>query len=125
MNWKLLLSSILFLNLSAISGCSMFGEKVVVQKQNLYLPIVCPDPPKPAPIATRKIEPRAVIDKAGLAWVGLTPQHYENLAINTQETIRYIKGQNGNLIYYQSCIVDFNEKVDKLREEASAAEKEI
>lgn len=114
MNLRWLLSSILFLHLVSLSGCSLFQEKVVVQKQNLFLPIVCPDPPKPAPIATRKIEPRAVIDKAGLAWVGLTPQHYENLAINTQETIRYIKSQNGNITYYQTCIVDFNLKIKEL-----------
>ena len=113
MNWKLLLLSSLLL-----SGCSMWGEKVVVQRQNVYLAVICPDPPKPAPIKTRKIEPRAVIDKAGLAWVGLTPQHYENLAINTQETIRYIKGQKGNIAYYQDCITDFNERIDELKRES-------
>ena len=111
MIWKLLLISLIVL----LSGCALFGEKVVTEQKALYIPIVCPDPPKPTPIKTRKIEPRAIIDQAGLAWVGLTPQHYENLAINTQETIRYIKGQNGNLAYYQKCISDFNENIDLLK----------
>ena len=122
MNWKLLLlSSFIALQSIALSGCALFGEKVVVQKQNLYLPIICPDPPKPAPIVTREIEPRAVVDQAGLAWVGLTPQHYENLAINTQETIRYIRGQNGNLRYYRECITDFNQRIEELKRESAEA----
>jgi len=98
-----------------LTGCSLFGEKVVVRQQSVYLPLICPDPPKPAPISPHKIEPRAIIDKNGLAWVGLTPQHYQNLAINTQETIRFIKGQNGNLKYYRGCIVDFNVRIEKLK----------
>lgn len=115
MNLKRFLSSILVLHLGAISGCSMFGEKVVVQKQNLYLPIICPDPPKSVPIVTNKIEPRAIVDKSGLSWIGLTPQHYQNLSLNTQETIRFIKSQNGTIKYYRSCIMDFNLKIDELK----------
>lgn len=118
MNLNRLLSS--FLILVSLTGCSMFGEKVVVQRENLYLPINCPAPPKPTPIVTQKIEPRAVIDQAGLAWVGLTPQHYENLAINTSETIRFIKSQNGIIRYYQGCITEFNETIDELRQEETA-----
>jgi hypothetical protein len=103
------------LHLGAISGCALFPEKVVVKQKNLYLPIICPDPPKITPIVTNKLEPRAIIDKAGLSWVGLTPQHYQNLALNTQETIRFIKGQNGTIKYYRSCIMDFNLKIEELK----------
>ena len=117
MNWKLLL----LLSSVVLSGCALFGEKVVVRQHNLYLPIVCPNPPQPTPIKAQKIEPRGIIDKSGTAWVGLTPQHYQNLSINTQETIRYIKNQRGNIRYYRTCIVDFNESIDKLKDEQKSA----
>ena len=96
------------------SGCALFPkDRVVVQRDNVYLAIVCPDPARPAQITTRKVRPQVVEDKIGIFWVGLTPQDYENLAINTQETIRFIKAQNGVVSYYQRCIMDFNELIEK------------
>ncbi|TFH42263.1 MAG: hypothetical protein E4H01_13755 [Lysobacterales bacterium] len=101
------------------SGCTLFQKpKVVVQHDSVYLAVLCPDPAKPAQITTRRIRPQVVEDKVGIFWVGLTPQDYENLAINTQETIRYIKDQHGVIAYYRKCIVQFNEKI----EEKKAAE---
>lgn len=96
------------------SGCSLFPkDRVVVQRDAVYLPILCPDPAKPAQITTRKIRPQVIEDKVGIFWVGLTPGDYENLAINTQETIRYIKDAHGVTAYYRKCIVDFNAEIEK------------
>ncbi len=98
------------------SGCSTWNEpKVVVQHDPVYLEILCPDPAKPAQITTRKVRPQVVEDQAGIFWVGLTPQDYENLAINTQETIRYIKDQQGVTSYYRKCVTDFNLEIDRLK----------
>lgn len=105
----------LILSLLLSSGCSMFDERIVVKTEAVYLPIVCPDPAKPAQITTRKIRPQVVEDKIGIFWVGLTPGDYENLAINTQETIRYIRDQHGVVSYYRACIVGFNSKLDELK----------
>ena len=98
------------------SGCALFPkDRVVVQRDNVYLAIVCPDPARPAQITTRKVRPQVIEDKIGIFWVGLTPQDYENLAINTQETIRYIKDAHGVTAYYRDCIVRFNENIEKLK----------
>ena len=98
------------------SGCSFFQkDRVVVQRDAVYLAILCPDPAKPAQITTRKVRPQVVEDKVGIFWVGLTPQDYENLAINTQETIRYIRDQHGVVGYYRKCVTDFNAEIERLK----------
>lgn len=101
------------------SGCTLFDERVVVQHDNVYLAVLCPDPAKPAQITTRRIRPQVVEDKVGIFWVGLTPQDYENLAINTQETIRYIKDQHGVTAYYRKCITDFNQLIEERKAAAA------
>ena len=65
--------------------------------------------------ATAKVEPKAVMDAEGVWWIALTPEHYENLAINVQESIKYIKNQQSVIVYYRSCINDFNEKINELK----------
>lgn len=107
---KILLSLIL---VSLLSGCFAPKEKIVVKTQNVYAAIVCPDPQKPQPIRTKPINPKAIQDQAGIWWVGLSPDEYGNLAINTQETIRFIKDKNGDIEYYKKCIIDFNTLVEK------------
>lgn len=88
--------------------------KVVVEHQPVYLRVVCPVQPDPAPIAPRKVRPQVIEDAVGIFWVGLTPQDYENLAINTQETIRYIKGSRALTRYYLDCIDRFNKHIEEL-----------
>ncbi len=100
------------------SGCTLFDERVVVQHDNVYLAVLCPDPAKPAQITTRKVRPQVVEDKVGIFWVGITPQDYENLAINTQESIRYIKDLHGVVSYYRQCITDFNQAIEEKQQAA-------
>jgi len=96
------------------SGCSIFSKpKVVVQHEPVYLPIVCPDPAKPASISTIRVRPQVIEDKIGIYWVGLSAKDYEALSINIQETIRYIKDQQGVTRYYRECIVNFNEHIEQ------------
>ena len=110
--------SLLIFALLLSSGCSLFPkDRIVVQHDNVYLPILCPDPARPAQITTRKVRPQVVEDKIGIFWVGLTPGDYENLAINTQETIRYIRDQHGVVSYYRECIHDFNEAIEQKKAE--------
>jgi hypothetical protein len=108
--------SLLIFALFLSSGCSLFPkERVVVQHDNVYLAVLCPDPARPAQITTRKVRPQVVEDKVGIFWVGLTPGDYENLAINTQETIRYIRDQHGVVGYYRKCVTDFNTEIERLK----------
>jgi hypothetical protein len=108
---------LLICSLFLLSSCSLFSpkERIVVQHDNVYLPVLCPDPAKPAQISTRAIRPQVIEDKVGIYWIGLTPGDYGNLAINTQETIRYIKDQHGVRDYYRKCITDFNTEIERLK----------
>lgn len=111
----------LILTLSLSSGCAMFGERVAVKQENVYLKVVCPDPAKPAAITTLKVRPQVIEDKIGIYWVGLTGKDYENLAVNVQETMRYIKDVHGVRDYYRACITDFNRQVEELEQKEAAA----
>lgn len=106
----LLLSSLILL-----SGCSLFQPEIVVQTKIAYTKISCPDYPSPVSVRMLTVEPIGIFDSTGLAWVGITPRHYENNAINYQELTRYIKGQKGQTKYYRDCIFDFNEEIDNLQ----------
>ncbi len=109
----LLISTLLVLS----SGCSIFSKpKVVVQKEPVYLPIVCPDQAKPAAIPMARVRPQIIEDKIGIYWVGLTAKDYEELSVNLQETIRYIKDLKGVTRYYRECIVSFNEHIEQQRD---------
>jgi len=111
----LLLSSVFLL-----SGCSLFQPEVVVQTKLSYTKISCPDHPSPASVRMLTVEPTGIFDSSGLAWVGISPKHYENLGINFKELTRYIKGQKGQTKYYRDCIFDFNKEIDKLQDVENA-----
>jgi ABC-type Fe3+-hydroxamate transport system substrate-binding protein len=106
---------LLLISVLALSGCSLFQPEIVVQTQLSYTKVTCPDYPKPAGTHMLPVEPRAITDADGMAWVGLTPQHYANLGLNTQDTIRYIKSQKGQTRYYRDCIIDFNAEIERLQ----------
>ncbi len=111
--------AILFLILVSLSGCGMFTkEKIVVKNVPVYVPVVCPAAQKVTSISPRPIRPRAIQDVAGIWWVALTPEDYQNLAINTKETIRYIIDQRGVVAYYRECIITFNNSIDKLKNDS-------
>lgn len=107
---------LLLISALLISGCSLFQPEVVVQTKVSYNKVVCPDYPSPPAVHMRTVKPRAIVDADGLTWVGFTPQDYGNIGINFQEVIRYIKGQKGQTKYYQECIIDFNQEVERLQE---------
>lgn len=113
----------------ALTGCFSSKDKIVYERVNVFIPVVCPPPIKPLPVRTKPVNPNAVQDQAGIWWVGISPDEYGNLAINTEESIRYIKDQAGVVRYYRACIEDFNEIVEeknaKAGNEAAPAEGEI
>ena len=111
--------AMLFLILVSLSGCGIFTkEKIVIKNVPVYVPVVCPAAQKVTSISPRPIRPRAIQDVAGIWWVALTPEDYQNLAINTKETIRYIIDQRGVVAYYRECIITFNNSIDKLKNDS-------
>ncbi len=118
--------AILFLTLVSLSGCGIFTkEKIVIKNVPVYVPVVCPDAQKVTSISPRPIRPRAIQDVAGIWWVALTPEDYENLAINTKETIRFIIDQRGVVQYYRECIITFNNSIDKLKNDSDKIREQI
>jgi len=118
--------AILFLTLVSLSGCGIFTkEKIVIKNVPVYVPVVCPDAQKITSISPRPIRPRAIQDVAGIWWVALTPEDYENLAINTKETIRFIIDQRGVVQYYRECIITFNNSIDKLKNDSDKIREQI
>ena len=105
--WKwvfICISSLILVSL--LSGCFSAKEKIVVKVQNNYAEIVCPDPMKPVPTNSKPINPEAIQDKAGIWWVGITPDEYGNLAINTEDSIRFIKDQTESLPTTKNVFLD-------------------
>jgi hypothetical protein len=128
--WGLFGILVVLILVSLLSGCFSAKEKIVVKTTLVHTPIVCPAPMKPQPIKTKPLNPKAIQDQESVWWVGLSPDEYGNLAINTEESIRFIKDQNGVVRYYQGCISDFNETVERLNgkpegETSSAAGEQI
>ncbi len=110
-----------------LAGCGSFGqpkEKLVYERENVFIPIVCPPPSKPQPLKTKPLNPTAVQDQAGIWWVGFTPDEYGNMAINLEESIRFIKDQRGDIKYYATCVADFNKIVEDKNSEADTIEDE-
>ncbi len=109
------LKHLLLISIFLLSGCSLFQPEIVVQTKLSYIKISCPDYASPVTVRMLTVEPTGIFDSSGLAWVGISPKHYENLGINFQELKRYIKGQKGQTKYYRDCIVDFNKEIDRLQ----------
>lgn len=114
---RLILILVLISSLS--TACTSLEPKVLVQHKLVYIPILCPDPPLVGELYTREVLPVSLQDEFGAYWVGLSGKGYENLAYNMQEFLRVMKGQHGNIRYYQKCILDFNEEL-KIREAEDA-----
>lgn len=100
---------ILVLSSSLLTACASLEPQVVVKHKLVYIPIFCPEVMDIAELYTRKVLPVSIKDEFGAYWVGLSGKDYENLAYNMQEFLRVIRDQQGNIRYYQRCILDFNE----------------
>lgn len=64
---------------------------------------VCSQPPNADRIITRKVQFKITQDEFGIYWISITPRYYENLSINMEEIIQYIKQKNAIVKYYQQC----------------------
>ncbi len=93
--------------LFALSGCG--GLSTTTLKVSKVLPVVCGASPKADMIHMLPVEPIVVEDKSGILWMGLSSRHYENIAINWQLMVAWMKQKNAIGKFYKSCIEDHNE----------------
>lgn len=90
-------------------------EYVYVPEIHHPPPISC-GPEIQTPATTRlEVVPKKVDDADGVTWVGLSPAHYENLAVNIQSSIAALKGKNQVILNYRGCITDYNATLDAAR----------
>jgi hypothetical protein len=104
MKTKLLLASLFAI---ALTGCT---TPDVTVKADPVKPVLIHPAPPPA-MTMRKLEWRVYnrqqleeilrTNPGEVIIVGLTPKGYENLTVNMQEIIRYIKEQKEVIIYYR------------------------
>ena len=103
---------IFLLGVSTIFGCSSFFKdtNTVVKQENFSLL----HPNTPNSMTIKHVEwkvltpeiARSMIDKNSddFIFIALTPKHYENLSLNMQEIIRYIREQKEIIIYYRENV---------------------
>jgi len=77
-------------------------EKIVVYKDRAVR-IVCPRPPDPEPVTMLEWEPTIITSESGEVWVASSPKHYENMALNMQELLRFIRNRSSIVEYFEKC----------------------
>ncbi len=87
-----------------LSGCFWNNKEVIKATVVVQSKTICIDPPQSSRVIMRKVEPIAVKDELGIYWVGITPQHYENLSQNIDDMFGGIKQKNAIIDYYQKCL---------------------
>ncbi len=77
------------------------AETKIVYKDRI-VKVKCIDAPIIESVTMLKWQPTVVIDERD-TWIGSTVKDYENMALNLQSLLRYIKGQNSIISYYEKC----------------------
>lgn len=95
-----------------LAGCSTTSKKPVEVTDHIKIAIECnTTAPRADELVMLEVDPMPVTDTSGQQWVGLTPKHYENLAINLQRMLGYMRQKNAIVQYYKKCIDQFNASV--------------
>lgn len=65
---------------------------------------ICNTPPQADKIIMLDVDFKIIKDEFGIYWVGITPKHYENMAVNMKSILAHIDQKNSIIKYYESCI---------------------
>ena len=85
-----------------LSGCGSINTRPVnIVSERVT---ICSQYKKPSPITMRRVDPTVIKDENGIYWIGITPKHYENLSLNLNSMLIYIKQQKAIIKYLKSCI---------------------
>lgn len=104
-----------------ISGCSILDKKrTTIVKQE---PFMLVHPSSPDEVTMREVKWKVLTpeiaermletDKDKFVFIALTPDHYENLSLNMQEIIRYMKEQKQIIFYYRENVPNAADEADK------------
>lgn len=88
-----------------VVGCGTAPVKLDVSQ---VVSLECGAEPKVDRLHMRKVEPWVVEDAAGITWIGISPDHYENLSTNIADVKKQLKQRVAVNKFYRSCIEDFN-----------------
>jgi hypothetical protein len=56
----------------------------------------------------RIVKPWVIEDNAGITWIGISPDHYENLSTNIASVKSQLKQRVSVNKFYRKCIESFN-----------------
>jgi len=111
---RVLFSAALVVSLAGCGGFSNVAQVAVVTNEITAIePLECGSEPKADPLHMRKVEPWVVTDTAGLTWIGINPQHYENLSQNIAEILAHLKQRKAQLEWLRDCIAAHNERAER------------
>lgn len=82
-------------------------------KIDVVVPIVCDTNTAPGKVTMLPVSPSPVVDRDGVVWVGMSPKHYEHLAINMRSMLTHIKQQKRITHYLKGCIDDAHSLLSK------------
>ena len=99
---------IICFSLLLLSGC--FNHTVKPEIVKVRTEVVCPNLIDPLPITPYPVEFKAIKDINGIYYLGLDGKNYSNLAINSEELLRYITQQKIHINTLEECIVLHNKK---------------
>lgn len=90
-----------------LGGCSTTLKQpppeTIIVYQDRKVKIVCPLPPDPEPVTMLAWVPTLIETESGEIWVATTIKHYENMAINIQDILRFIRNRSSIVEYFEKC----------------------
>jgi hypothetical protein len=89
----------------ALAGC---GTAPVKLDASQVVSLECGAEPKVDRLHMRKVEPWVVEDVAGITWIGISPDHYENLSTNIADVKKQLTQRVAVNKFYRKCIESFN-----------------
>ena len=88
-----------------LTGCVSNPVKLEVTQP---VALSCGAEPKVDQLHMRKVEPWVIEDNAGITWIGISPDGYENLSTNIADIKKQLKQRVAVNNFYRECIRDFN-----------------
>ena len=90
-----------------LAGCGHTPKETIITVP-VYIEVVCLEANPVESIKTFPVVFVQAVDTEGNQVLGLSGDMYSSLAINSAETLRYIKQQKKTIGYYKQCIEDHN-----------------
>ena len=110
---QILFSAALVGSLAGCNGVSVKQPGIVTNEITAIEPVECGSEPKTDRLHMRKVDPWVVTDTAGLTWIGISPQHYENLSQNIGDTLAHLKQRKAQVEWWRDCVEAHNERAER------------